>query len=364
MLVAVCALYVYLKQNGWSSSAGKIYAIAGWALAIAFWLLARRAAIGASADVNIVDAARSLALNAAAAFRYMGKIFLPFNIAIFPVMRDIPSAYGILATAAFLAALAMTKDKDPKLAIFGISWFALFLLPAFFRPIPDIVAPHLDFSEHRVYLPMVGIVVAASQIGPVKAFNAGRPPQAAVAALIIAVFSFLTFQHSKAFRDRLGFAEKAVASSPHAAWARVNLGTAYYLEGDTAKAEFEFKKALKLNPQQPMAHTKLGLIYDGRGLTEAAEKEFKKEVAVNPLYDGSWVALGALYYKMGNPSGAEGAWLAALKANPSSFDARKNLVVFYKERGETAKSIRYVRELQGMGAPVPLDLLASLGLIE
>lgn len=363
MLPVVCVLYAHMERSDRAVST-KIYAIAGWAFAVALWLFARRAAIGDAADINIADAARSIALNAAAAFGYMGKMFFPVNIAVFPVMRDIPPVYGISATALFAAALAATKDKDNRLVMFGISWFALFLLPAFFRPIPDIVAPHLDFSEHRVYLPMIGIVMAVSQIGPVRRFDMTKIPHAAAAIMIIAIFSAISFRQTGPFKDRTSFAEKAVASSPHAAWARVNLGTAYYLEGDTSKAESEFKKALELNPQQPMAHTKLGLIYSGRGLTETAEREFKKEIAINPLYEGSWVALGTVYYKKGRPAEAERAWFTAIEVNPSSFDARKNLAIFHKERGETAKSVRYVRELQKMGVPVPPDFLASLGLTE
>jgi tetratricopeptide (TPR) repeat protein len=274
--------------------------------------------------------AKSFSLNIAAAAVYIGKSVFPFNLSIFPVMKDIAPAYGILAVILLAAGVVLTKDKDRPLAVFGIFWFLLFLLPAFFRPIPEIVAPHLDFSEHRVYVPIIGILIVISQIGVVKRFDVTKIPQAALAFLLMIFFSAISFGHSGAFKDRMSFAAKAVAASPHAAWARVSLGTVYYLGGDLEKAEAEHKKALELNPHQPMAHVKLGVIYEGRGLTAEAEKEFRKEIAINPLYDGTWVALGALYYKKGRFREAEGAWLTALELNPDNPAARNNLAVCRK----------------------------------
>ena len=59
----------------------------------------------------------------------------------------------ILAVLASVAAILTTSRESRRVVLFGLAWFVITLSP-YFVPIAD------PMAEHRLYMPMVGLVIA------------------------------------------------------------------------------------------------------------------------------------------------------------------------------------------------------------
>lgn len=360
VLPVLYILYYFVRKERIGPSR-EIIVAAGWCITAACWVLLRRLALGQAAGLNVFEIGHSVILNIAMLVQSAGKIVLPFNLSVFPVKRDISAIYGIVTIAALAVFLIRSKYRRPLFMLFGISWFILFLIPSFVRPSPEISAFQMDFSEHRLYLPMIGFFIILAECDMVKNVNLRKPCALAVFIPVLALFSCLSFIHSKNFENRFAFWNNAVKSSPNSAWVHLNVGLNYYLTGNPDKAEREYRRSLALNPQQPFAHAKLGIVYMDKKMFKEAEAELTKEAAINPLYDGTWAVLGTLYYKEGKSREAEDMWKRALGLNPENFDARKNLVIYYCENKDFKAAAHHVRELQKRGIPIPQNILDIVG---
>lgn len=345
MLPAVCGAY-------WKASASTVREgtgprrlpgrgaatalLLGWAVVLGGWFLLRRAALADPVPVTWGGMAKSLTLNSPALLQLVGKIVLPFNLSVLPLVEDTGFGYGIAAmillgicAAAVLragskAATAPQQARERlRLASFGAVWFLLFLLPSFLRPNPH--SPP-DLLEHRAYLPIVGFLFLVSAgAGEPGGHGARGPGWRTAAWALIAGFAAITFVHVANFRDRMSFWTNAVRNSPHSPLAHRNLGVMHFLEGRLAEAESEYRKAISLNGSEPMAHNNLGLVYAMRGRFREAEAEFRKELAINPGYDDAYYNYGLLRSAEKRVEEAKDLWRRALAINPAHEGAKRAL---------------------------------------
>ncbi len=348
-------LQFIVKEKLFSTT--KILLAAGWFLVLLLWLPLRQAALVNPIPFTVADVFKSIYLNLPAVVPYIGKIILPFNLSVLPILQDTSPIYGIIAIVVVAASLIFSKNKRFNFLIFGAFWFLLFLLPAFIRPNPEVVA---DFIEHRVYLPLIGFIILILETQPIKDLNLNRKRDITTIVVLLFLLSLITFTYSFSFRDRLSFWTNAATNSPHSPLAHRNLGAMYYLDGQMDKAEPEYKKALALNPLEQMAHNNLGLIYMDRGNLSEAENEYKKELAVNPNYDNAHFNLGIVYAKEGKLKEAQDLWKKTIEINPDYVYAYQNLVILAYQQNNLSEAIFYLREMQKRNLPVNPELLKIL----
>jgi tetratricopeptide (TPR) repeat protein len=303
--------------------------MAGWSVLFGLWFYLRRSALQNPIHMGAGQAAASLWRNLPAVIPMSGKIIFPFGLSVLPVLPDMSFAYGYATIALIAVALSASQGKAMPRVVFGLAWFLLFLLPSFIRPNPAILA---DFLEHRLYLPMVGMIIVLCEIDWLKSKLPSGKAAFDAAGLTLAALALIAFVHSRAFADRLSFWQSAAATSPHSPLAHRNLGAMYYLDGQLEPAEAEYRKALGLNPGEPMAHNNLGLIYVQQGRLKEAEAEYRQEMAVNPKYDNVFLNFGILCYKEGRFEEAAAFWKEAVAINPDIIDAHRDLAVLDRER--------------------------------
>jgi tetratricopeptide (TPR) repeat protein len=75
---------------------------------------------------------------------------------------------------------------------------------------------------------------------------------------------------------------KAIALAPNNADTRLNLGTAYYMQGDAEHAMTQYREAVRVSPSFARAHFVLGLLLETRGDDSGAIDEFSKTVDNDP----------------------------------------------------------------------------------
>lgn len=286
-----------------------------------FWLLMRRFALGTE-STGLWESINSVIINSQGVLLYIGKLLLPFELGVFPILADSHLAYGIISTLILAIALWFSRQKRGIYLIFGCLWFLIFLLPSFIRPVGI-----ADFLEHRAYLSFVGFLIVLAEIDWVGRVDWRNRRAWTVAATILILMTAFSFRQAGYFSDRLTFWQAAAESSPRSPLAQRNLGVMYYFAGDSEAARRHYLVALDLEPREPMVHNNLGVIYLEEQKYEEAEREFRRELEINPSYDKALFNLGESYYHQGRAPEAYRYWQAALAANPNNFEAYSRLLI-------------------------------------
>lgn len=280
---------------------------------VGLWAILRDIVLNNNIPITPLLIIKSIYMNFGAVIQFIGKTFFPFNLSVLPIIEDTTFIYGIITIILLIFLIFFTRNKRWNFILFGLMWFFAFLLPAFIRPYPNIIA---EFPEHRLYVPMIGIFIVLLEADLVKKINLKKRSVLIIVGSLILLFSIITLIHSRNFVNKLAFWENASQNSPHHPLAHRNLGAMEYLDGDLVNAEKESKTALELNPQEEMAHNNLGLIYTNQNKLEEAESEYKKEIEINPNYDNAYYNLGLLYWQEKRYAEAISNWKKTLEINP------------------------------------------------
>lgn len=335
----------------------KYYFLIGLTAISFVWAIMRHFVIKNTPQAPLIDMIKSVYLNIPAVLQYIGKIFLPFNLSVLPIIQDTVFIYGIISLLFLIVLIFFTKNRRWGYILFGIGWFFVFLLPSFIRPNPLLPA---DFIQHRLYVPIIGIFIILLETDLFKKINFKKKNHLIIIFILLCIFTVINVINNKSFSNRFSFWENATKNSPDYPLAHRNLGAMQYLNGDFDNAEIEFKKALELNPKEKMAHNNLGLIYASQNKLASAEDEYKKELEINPNYDNTYYNLGLLYFKEGKYKQAEDSWQTTLMINPNYTDAIKSLALYYYRQNDYNQLLPYANELYKRGYELPPEILKVL----
>jgi tetratricopeptide (TPR) repeat protein len=293
-----------------------------WFSAAFIWFLFKKIAI--TTHGQLTDLLLSGWQNSSGLFVYLSKIITPFDLSVYPTISNLTFWLGLASLVLVVIAIYYTQKINYKRLSFGLLWFFIFLLPSFLNSNPDDV---FSFFEHRLYLPMFGLLLCSSEFYPLKDLNWFNKKSRLLAILVITFFSALTLWHTSHFSDRLTFWNAAVKKSPNSAFVHNNLGAMYHLEHNLDAAKIHYLAALNLDDNQRLVHNNLGLIaFYQKNYTES-EQEYFKELVINPYYDNAWVNLGIFYSKSGNLKEASAAFKKAYQINPNNKQAYDNLLI-------------------------------------
>jgi tetratricopeptide (TPR) repeat protein len=127
----------------------------------------------------------------------------------------------------------------------------------------------------------------------------------------------------------------------------VSSGYSYLGQGEYAKAEESFKKALEINPNNDGVYVTLGLCYQEQKKYALAEESFKKAIELNPKNSFAYSFLGDFYRKQNNYAQAKELFEKAVALDPenhSAWTALWQVYDFYGEYDRTEESIRRFME--------------------
>lgn len=288
-------------------------------LAGVVWYLLRHFAF-TSESFGYLEAGQAIIKNFPALILFFGKMLLPFNLNVFPILENSSLIFGTMAIIFLSVVITLSKDKNKSRLLFGLIWMIVFLVPALLR-----MDGQPDFLEHRLYLPLIGFLIMISEIGWIKKLDFKKRQTKLIIVGALTVLVLINFGHARHFRDRIIFWEKAVQGSPLSVLAQKNLGAMYYLEGRLDEAMNHYLQARQLNPSEPMINNNIGLIYLDKGDEAEAEKFFLQELSFYPNYDKALFNLGALYYRQNKLSEARALFQATLRANPRYLEAYQYL---------------------------------------
>jgi tetratricopeptide (TPR) repeat protein len=311
-------------QGWWGRNA---FWVAAWSVCLAAILAAR----GVLAGVSLGDSRLELPLSSSAWSLLLDRLATYARLLVFPwplnayytrrgIGVDAASVIGCAVLfAIFLAAARGGRDRGGYKSPL---WVALFLVPVL-GIVPLAGAP---VAERFLYLPMVGLVLAA---GPVLDRLAARPgwrwPVLGATTGLVLIFAAGTSARLPVWRDDLTLYGNITKTSPDSANAFYNLGTAYQSRGRLSEAAAAYRSSLGLRPDDPQAGNNLGLTLQAAGQHVEAIAFFRQALLLKPDYPLALNNLGNSLQQVGQSGEAIESYLRALRLQPDNAAVYQNL---------------------------------------
>ncbi|MBN3038157.1 MAG: tetratricopeptide repeat protein [Candidatus Omnitrophica bacterium] len=274
---------------------------------------------------------------------YLRLLFLPVNLHmeygndIFAMTH--PKA--ILGLLIFLALLfyVFKRRKEHNLALFGILWFLIALLP-----VSNLYPINAYMSEHWLYLPSIGFFLIVAH--GFAAFYKKSPKMVyLVLGLVLLIFyGVLTFNQNKYWQKPLPLYERLLKYNPDAERVYNEVGITYGLMEEYKKAIPYFEKALKLNPAYDKAYNNLATSYIKVDRDEEAVALLEKAIKLNPQYAKAYNTLAIAYFDLGRYEDAVKAGKKAIALSPALTEAHNNVGLAYQAWGKNEEAIPYLEK--------------------
>lgn len=392
IVVPVLALLLITAKGEKLISLRTVLLLAGWGIVLVNWQILRAAALVAPVG-DLVQASKTILSHFWVSLGYLGNIVWPWNIAFAPVEQDISIIPGVAGFLLLIALIAVAERREWGMIFFGVAWFILFLVPTFFHH-QNLILPQ-KFYEHRIYMPLVGILFLLLSIQLPERLKPSRLVQVSWMVLIVGMLGITAFRHSFHFETAMTLREYAARTSPndHTQFSPVtmlhipkrlfeeigkfrgirfasdNSTLAWKTQQPAPDAAIEVRGVLEsLKKEQAekvddleLNHALAGALF-ARGFLVSSEREFKRALGRDPQNPELRYNLGVLYYNGHVEEQAEKEWLEALRVNPSMGDAHQNLCYLYYQRSRYAEALQHGEAAQQLGTYVSPQLLNELSL--
>ena len=293
--------------------------VMGWLTIVSGWFILRSLVVTHGGFLSSISLSTILQ-NAPMLLVYLGKVFLPVGQSVLPIVADSSPLVGGIVTILLVVLTwrhAVTGHAVSKVG-FGLFWFVVFLLPVVLYHNPAAGLGQDPQLEHRVYLPLIGIVIVVAEFAKNLVVKKFRSYFTVGFVIIFLTFFTATFFFSKNFSNSGIFWKQAADSNPHSPLAHRNLAAMHQIAGDDVFAEVAYRRALELNKTEPMVHGNLGLLAYNRGDLDEAEKLYRREIEINPSFPLVYSNLAHLLSEQGELDEARELWLIAYNLEPQN----------------------------------------------
>jgi tetratricopeptide (TPR) repeat protein len=267
---------------------------------------------------------------------------------------------GLALVALLIACAWRLRIKYPVIT-FGLAWFLVTLAPVL--NLYELINP---LAERYLYLPLVGVAIAAAAALEAVLFREGRARlpwvrqiAAGVVVCLLLGLSAYSFERNRVWQDNYTLFSQTAKRVPESARVHGGLGLAFQQMGRLSEAAREFRRAIALNPRLAHAHFSLANVLEQSGRIDEAIAAYERAAALEPGYGNVYYNLGGLYVKKGLLQQALTAYLRHLEFNPRDIEARNNLGVVYAMQGRLASAEAQWRQVLAI-EPDNREALANL----
>ncbi len=293
---------------------------------------------------------------------YIGKAFWPVHLASFyPHVGARLAGWQAFLCIAFSASVSFLvwKRRDHRYLTVGWLWYLGTLVPV----IGLIQVGDQGMADRYAYLPMIGIfVMVVWSAGDVaRSYQLNLRAGMAVAAIVIAVLSFLTWRQIGYWRSSYDLWSHALEVTKDNYMAEDFVGSALLLKAYEQNgrrysddALVHFKNAVRINPADAISHLNLGADFHEHGQLQEAIEQYLIVLQLTPdpdLVKKTLIDLGAAYQQAGDYTKAQEYYREVLKTDPH------NRVVF-TNLGKLGMEVR-IQQLaaEASAHPTPQALL-------
>lgn len=229
-----------------------------------------------------------------------------------------------------------------RIITFGIIWFFLTIaVESSVIPIADVI------FEHRVYLPMLGLLIAFTatlfELFSIK--ERLIPILFLLLVIIISSNSALAYKRNFVWQSELTLWSDAMINSPEKARVNFKRGQANLNEKNYLYALYDFDKVIQLLPNFRSAYTYRAAIYTGMGKNKEAIKDYDTflEIAPNREKTSIYLNRARLYSKMKIYSKAHIDYDNYLKVNDKDVDIILEKATIFEKTNDAINAIQTVQ---------------------
>jgi Flp pilus assembly protein TadD len=263
----------------------------------------------------------------------------------FDVIGDAAQVWpqGLLLLA-LLGATLWALWRWPAWGFLGAWFFAILAPSSSFIPVITETA-----AEHRMYLPLAAVVVAAAVGALALARRLGRAGVAAAACAGLAAAIALgaaTHRRNEDYHSAASLWRDAAAKRPGNARAHQELALALASEpGRTEEAFAEYREALRLVPNYPTALNNYATALEAANRHTEAIEPFRRALQFKPDLAEAWLGLGNALANLRQLADAAGCFQKALALKPALIIAGNNLGKALDGLGRTDEAVGVLQNL-------------------
>ena len=266
--------------------------------------------------------------------KYMGKMFWPFNLAVFYPYPQSISAGQLLGSIIILVmvsgfAIFLLKQH----AYFAVGWF--WYLGTLVPVIGLIQIGAQSMADRYTYVPLIGLFIMIGWGVPelVARWRYRKIGLGLAAGLVLAGSMILTWSQLQHWKSTVTLFEHALSVTADNYFAHNNLGIAYARQGEMDKAISHYTKALQFKPYFPRAHNNLGNAYARQGRTEEAIAHFTLALQYKPDFAGAHNNLGNVLAAQGKNKEAIFHFSRAQQLQPDFAEVSFNMGSVFARQG-------------------------------
>ena len=222
--------------------------------------------------------------------------------------------------------------RRPVLGFAG-AWVLVILAPTS-SVVPVAIQPT---AEHRMYLPLAGVVVLAVTLAYRWAGRAGL-----VGMLVVAAgFGWMTERRNEDYRSKESIWRATIAARPDNWRARSALALALFEQQRLADGIEQVSLAIQLNPTEAKLFNNLANALAAAGRSAEAIAAGKQAVALDPDYADARNSLANALLKAGRLPEAVEQFQEALRRKTSSVEIHCNLADALRQVGRLAEAVEH-----------------------
>ncbi|NNM94211.1 MAG: hypothetical protein HKL88_01960 [Bacteroidia bacterium] len=380
-IIPVCLLYFYLVRKRERKALPKagdrvglaLPLFAGWAGVCILWFAAYRHAAGHDEHGLTGAVLKSIVANGLLIFEYIEKIFIPYRLSPVPARSDAHFILGAII-ALLLFMVAVVKKRYSTIALFGLFWFFIFLLPALIQLNP--AEPFYAF-EHRLYLPLPGMLIFLAELAGGNRINIRKPVIKYCFAFVALMLMATTLIYERSYAGAVPFFSRAIAYSPQSSlayknYAEVMTDEKKYAEAveaykmsfryeadaqtsgkiadiymkdmnDAPDAVIWFDKTLGIDSSLVPAAVGIADAYlNGVHDTAKASFWYEKTLALDSANTFALTALGVISLKSGDTAAGRTRLIKLLRTDVRNLAAMKWLAISFFNKGKIVAAIGYL----------------------
>ena len=355
IIAAPMALFILVYFHGMTVRDRRLWYLgATWVVALAVWLGVRSSASVMNQDIAPGALVGGFIERLPLIIQYLGKVLLPFNLAVVPYQDQTTVWFGVGALGIIAAVILWSREKQWRGLITGAAWFLVFLLPALIVP----KSLNNEAYEHRLYVPMVGILFLLAQTDLTRRFNERKLLLGAVplcAALFVA-----SYLRTDLFSNRIVFWESAVATSPASPFTTMMLGSRCMLDASKPRpteGERLIRASYAMDSNRKYINYYMALLLWNREKIRESEPFLEKELTYNPQWAELTFRLARCAIERGDLMKGKMMLERNYALNPMDEQGANNLLMVCCDVGRFDEAKSYADRITASGVSVPKALL-------
>ena len=270
--------------------------------------------------------------------KYIQLLFLPVSQNLdydFPISTSFFQIRTLLSFLVLgsLIILAIYLYKRQRIISFGIFWFFITLsVESSFIPLYDVIV------EHRTYLPSFGFFLIIIPSLYILLWNKYKSAMA-ILAIMAVIYSYLTYERNKVWKDDLTLWTDVVSKSPNKARAITNRGIAYANREQWDKAIDDYSRSLGIDANAPLTLISRGFAFRNLGQFDKAIDDYTRALEIDANYAIAFCNRGFCYLHRGDLEKSIDDFTRAIELDPGFTDAYSNRSAAFLETGQLDKAI-------------------------